>query len=219
DKTETYEPVPNKFLIELIKETSGDYGYEISSVEYKASKGGNIVLGTFSFEGIDEDMGAQMAFLNSYDKSRRVTIATGAVIFVCTNGMINAEEVFVRKHTGSVRDDVMDTIENQILRMRDNYDDLISFKETTKLVSISIEEMYRLSGDLFFSTELVSSQDLSKLKKQFSDKNFGITGERVNLFQIYNWFTEIFKETNSMDHIQRHIKFHNYFNSVLPKYL
>jgi hypothetical protein len=218
-KTETYEPVANKFLIDLIKEISGDYGYEINTVEYKAAKNGEVVLGTYSFNSMDNDMGAQMAFLNSYDRSRKVTLCSGAVVFVCTNGMINAEEIFTRKHTGTVRDEIMVTIEDQIVKMRDNFDDLVEFKDTIRRVTISVEEMFRLSGDLFFSTELISTRDLSELKNQFHDKNFGVIGERVSLWQIYNWFTEMFKKTNSTNHIDRHIRFHNYFNSILPKYL
>lgn len=219
EKTDTYEPVANKFLINLIEEISKDYNYDIYNKEYKASKGGEVVVGIFSFRGYDEDMGLQMAFLNSYDKSRSVTIATGANVFICSNGMISAEEIFKRKHTGTVRDEIMVTIENQIVRMRDNFDDLIEFKNTVRNISISVEEMFRLSGDLFFSTDIISTRDLSELKNQFSEKNFGVIGERVSLWQIYNWFTEIFKKTNSVDHINRHIRFHNYFNSILPKYL
>lgn len=218
-KTDTYEPVSNRFLIELIKEISGDYGYEAVNKEYKASKGGEVVLGIFNFESDDLDMGLQMAFLNSYDKSRSVTIATGAIVFVCANGMVSAEEVFKRKHTGSVRDEIMETIEVQVAKMRNDFDELVSFKETIKNVSIPIEEMYRLSGDLFFTTELISTRHLSELKNQFSDRNFGVIGERVSLWNIYNWMTELFKKEQPVNHISKHIKLHNYFNSILPKYL
>jgi hypothetical protein len=218
-QTDTYEPVANKFLIDLIREISGDYGYELDNKEYKIARGGEVTVGIFSFSGYDTDMGLQIGFLNSYDRSRSVAICTGAKIHICTNSMINAEEVFKRKHTGTVRDEIMVTIEDQIVKMRDNYDNLVDFKDRIKLISISIEEMFRLSGDLFFSTELISTRDLSELKNQFHDKNFGVMGERVSLWQVYNWFTEIFKKTNSNDHINRHIRFHNYFNSILPKYL
>lgn len=219
DKTDTYEPVGNSFIINLIREISGDYQYEINNVEYKAARGGEIIVGIFTFDGYDDDMGMQMAFTNSYDKSRKVTIATGATVFICSNGMISAEEVFSRKHTGSVRDEIMEMIDIHFGKMHDNYHKLIDFKDAARNTNISVTEMFKIIGDMYFSTELVSSRQISALKEQFYDKNFGVFSERTNIWNIYNWITEIYKKESAVNHINKHIKLHNYFDNLLPNYL
>lgn len=218
-RTETYEPVPNKFLIDLIREISGDYGYIVSESKYKVARGGEIVVGTFTFHSYDDDMGMQIAFSNSYDKSRKVTLASGAEVFVCTNGMINAEEIFTRKHTGTVKDDLMDMIEIHIQKMQSNYNNLVDFKDIVKRIDLSINEMFKIIGDMYFSTDMLSIRQISALKEQFYDKNFGILGDRTTLWNIYNWITETYKKEHPSTYIQKHVKLHNHFNKLLNEYI
>lgn len=220
NKTDTYEPVSNSFIINLIKEISNDYQYELMNVNYKSTKNRNVVVGIFTFDGYDEDMGMQMAFINSYDKSRSVKIATGATIFVCENGMIsNAEELFSRKHMGTIKDELMDMIDDSFKKMSENYHKLTDFKDAARNTNISITEMFRIIGNLYFSTELLSSRQLTFLKNQFYDKNFGIFNDRTSIWNIYNWITEIYKKESAVNHINKHIKLHNYFDNLLPNYL
>jgi len=217
-RTETYEPVANEFLIKLIKEISGDYSYDLAEANYKAARGGEVVVGTYTFFSDDDDMGMQIAFSNSYDKSRKVTLASGATVFICTNGMINAEEVFTRKHTGTVRDDLIEMIEVHINKMKNNFNSLVDFKDSSRRVDMSINEMFKIVGNMFFSSELLSIRQLSSLKEQFYDRNFGILGERTTLWNIYNWITETYKKEHPSTYIQKHIKLHNHFTNLLNEY-
>lgn len=218
-QTDTYVPVPNKVLLDKVVQIAGDYGYERKNETFNIAKAGDVMTGVITFNGYDPEMRMSIGVRNSYDKTKTLAIACGATVIICTNGMLRADLVEVRKHTGSVFEDLDFIIEKQVLLMKDEYSHLVDFKFRSKDIKISRTEVSHIVGEMFYEENLLKVTQLSIIKKEMSNSTFGVMGEKVSMWNFYNWVTESLKKEHPSDFLQSHIDFHKYFENKLLQYV
>lgn len=212
-QTETYIPVSNQLLINKVKEIAGDYGLFPIKQRYQIAKEGDVMTGVINFGGEDKEMGMSIGLRNSYDKSKTLAIGSGANVMVCTNGMFRADIIEMRKHTGNVILELEHIIERQIIQMQNEFYDLVNFKNRAKEIKVGRIVTSHLIGEMFYEQDLITTTQMSVIKKEMNSTTFGVMGEKVSLWNIYNWITESYKSEHPSNFLNKHVEFHNYFEN------
>lgn len=127
-----YEPLANKRIAEAI-EPLFDMGFHVSKVRSYDSRRFYITL--VSREMKMNIGGEEAAFTvniqNSYDKSLRLGIQAGAIIFVCSNGLTIGKGVSISmKHTRQMKD-FQFAVSDRIPTLYKNMFDLVERKDWT----------------------------------------------------------------------------------------
>ena len=204
-----YQAVPHIAVIDTLKEQIDKRGLGITKEVYKINKGGNLMYGSILTDmKSDNDLGGGFHFVNSYDKSKKLEIRSGAVVFICDNGMIrmNTLSTIRRKHVGSVNFDMYPMIEHAMDNLEHEYELLVSAKRQLERIEVSKQVRAELAGRLFFEHELLSVTQMSLLQRQFNKTTGPFVSD--NAWSLYNNVTETLKSSHPYHYIQDHEMFH-----------
>ena len=81
--TRTYKCIPHQQVIDCTLEAIDKAGLVLSSERYSSSKEGKIATGRYAIKSVaDNEMQLQIAWLNSYNKTKRLTYGIGAQVFI-----------------------------------------------------------------------------------------------------------------------------------------
>jgi hypothetical protein len=216
--TETYRAVPHSQIISLVKEHSQKFGYQISDTRYRMNRDGRVMSGLYKLETGDKEMSMMLGFYNSYDKSKRFGIGSGAIVNICYNGMIMAEYSMMRKHTGTIKEEMDEMIYNAILSVRPQFEEAQEEKLFFSQQPVDdISQVYELIGELYLTEDLLAANQLSALKRAASDPNnyFRVLNENklipgVNMWNMYNLVTEVYKNETAVEFVDKHVGFHSF---------
>ena len=153
------------------------------------------------------------AFMNSYNKMRKVSFASGAVVLVCWNGMFWSDEgTFARRHYRNVWDDIHSAVDTQVNKMHTDFTNLMEFKHMSEQVDIQPKSVASLAGRMYFDG-ILSPRMLSDLKREIyqSDEwGFKQTDDGVllpdSLWKFYNNCTEAAKRAPAHETVGVHSK-------------
>jgi hypothetical protein len=204
--TESYVPVSNKFLIGEFQNRLKNKGLAISGERYLSNKYGTEVVGSYKLQNghEDKDFKLSIVFKNSYNKAVRVTFVTGAEVTVCSNGMImgDTEIFFVRKHTGTVVEELEEKMELALTNIDKEFERLIKRKELMKSVMVEPLVKAELLGRMFFEEDMLTVTQMSIIKHEleYSDNFKGNT-----CWDFYNNITEALKQDHPHTYVNRHI--------------
>lgn len=223
----TYTPVSNKLIMDLVDKKIAEAGLSIQGEEYKVARNmdGHIrgVIGSYNITTPDQEFGQRIMFRNSYDKSMSFAFVCGMVVWICTNGCISGDYQYKRVHRGRLEDDGSTTIEDIVENINGGFNVLQNSFESTrtqlnemKHFEISPEDTYNIVGELYFKQEVLSSTQLSIVKKQLaSSSNFRHLGDtNFTAYDLYNHITEALKESHPATYISDHVKTHNLFKKT-----
>ena len=105
---DSYTSVAHRDLIHLLTGTFVEQGYDLERPQHQIHKKFPRFASVFSVSGngLPKDVALDwmVGVLNSYDKSRSVTLLFGARVFVCSNGMVVADHKIRTRHTLNVWD-------------------------------------------------------------------------------------------------------------------
>lgn len=153
------------------------------------------------------------AFMNSYNKMRKVSFASGAVVLVCWNGMFWSDEgTFARRHYRNVWDDIHAAVDTQVEKMHTDFNNLMHFKEQSQAVNINPKTAAHLAGRMFFDG-ILAPRMLSQLKDEMyrsEEWGFNKTEDGIllpdSLWKFYNNCTEAAKRAPAHETIGVHSK-------------
>lgn len=213
EKTESYVPVPNAMLVNALRTRIREEGLQILGSGYRLSNNQQVTTGFYVLSPDDDSGIAQnIIFTNSYDKTRKLQIGSGAIVLVCKNGMFAERLNYSASHlhTGAVLDRVTPMIDTTFknLKMRFKY-----YKEVKQIMEnspISKDVIHSLVGKLYMEDEMLNTLQLELLRKNItSDLNFKmVEPEEMNLWRFYNQITEVLKYSHPGDLVNNHVYFH-----------
>ena len=105
-ETRTYKPVQHERLMDLTLEGIHQAGFILDKELYSSAKDGQVAHGRFSISNVaDTEMQLQIMWQNSYNKTLKLEFSIGAMVLVCSNGMISfrAMNAFKKKHMGEIQ--------------------------------------------------------------------------------------------------------------------
>jgi hypothetical protein len=213
ESTRTYTAIPNGLVVASIEQEIEKAGLKIYSEHYKTNGKGNQVIGTFSIASDDADMGMMIAFQNSYDKSKRLAVAVGGHVFICTNGAVVGDAITLnKKHQGSIFFEMQESIHKGVDVMFERYEKLRGDKERMLNVTMDKRTISELVGRMYIEEALITAEQLSVLKKELDEPTHEYDNiENNSLWAFYNNVTYSYKEkANPRNWMQNHIDLHSF---------
>jgi len=220
-KTETYTPISHGDMIDTIRSCMNQNDLNITDSVYRASENGNKLIGSFHFDFDNSELGGQIVFRNSYDKSMSAALAVGTIVWICSNGMIGSNNEFVlrRKHTGTADSEIFQYTQNAINSYGELHRMIQRDVEKMKEIPLRKIELAHLIGEMYLNEELMTATQLGIIKKEMDfSKHFPIVDNIATLWQIYNWCTESYKKSHPMHYLQDHMNLHQYMQTEMSKY-
>jgi hypothetical protein len=210
-----YQAISHIDVIDSIKEEIDRRGLHVQKEVYKIGKFGTQVYGSILTDmKSDNDLGGGIHFVNSYNKSTKLQIQSGSIVFLCSNGMIRMQQTsnFARKHVGAINVEFAFMIDEAFDSLETEYNYFIEAKNKLKEIEVSKKVQAELAGRLFIEQGILSVTQMSALKTQLEkvDTPFGVD----NAWQFYNAGTEVLKLSHPVDYIKDHQKFHEFAMEV-----
>lgn len=206
-----YQVIPHMDVINNIKEELGKKGIGITKENYKVAKFGNQIYGNIVTDlKSDSDLGGALHFVNSYDKSKKLEIISGAIVFICGNGMIKMVDISAskRKHVGSIATIMKHMIYNSICNLEKEYELLVEAKKRFQEVEVSKRLQSELAGRLFMEEKLLTPTQMPAFRRECEkvDSPFGDN----TAWKFYNNCTEVLKLSHPSNYLNDHIKLHKF---------
>ena len=223
-----YTVVSHKEVIENTKKLLEDSGFTIRRELYRANMNAQVAQGVYHIypsRSIDDnivnenELGMMFAWTNSYDRSKSFQCAIGAYVMVCSNGMMCGDMMnFKRKHTGSAGHDIVMQLSNQIKNGEKHYTRILNDRDSLKNVTLTNREQSELLGRLFADDEIVTSSQVSIIKKEMKKPSFNYDCLDDNAWAFYNHVTHSLKVSPPRDWMQDSQNFHDFMmNEVVAK--
>ena len=107
ESTNTHVPIPHHELVELVRESLPENGFQVVQEEHALSKDGQNYFGVMKIEDpsfpADQDGFARVIGLrNSHNKRIAAGLVSGSTVFVCDNMAFSGEVQVTHKHTSKV---------------------------------------------------------------------------------------------------------------------
>lgn len=224
---DTYTPISNKFIMDMLTDKINNMGLVVRSENYKTAltKDGRIkgVIGGLNISTDNENYGQRIMFRNSYDKSMSFAIVVGSLVWVCSNGCISGDYQYKRVHRGVVtgdtsttQEDIVDNINGSFQYLEMAFTRITGQLDELKHFEISPDETYKILGELFFKQEIVNISQMSIIKRELiSSNNFKHLGDTdFTAYDLYNHITESLKISSANSYIKNHIQTHKIFTDI-----
>lgn len=225
--TESYTPISNKQIMDLMDEKLRQLDLVIKGEEYSVtrSKEGDIkgVIGKYYVSSTDNEFGHQILFRNSYDKSMSFAFAEGLTVWACTNGCVSGSYTYKRVHRGIYEDnesttwyDVFDNINTGFKFLEESFDTTVRQMNELKRFDIGERDVYNLIGELFFDKKIITITQLATIQRELQNsRNFKHLGdEGFSAFDLYNHVTESLKTSHPTSYISDHTGLHKLFETT-----
>lgn len=216
----SYTVVSHKEVIENTKKLLEDSGFTIRRELYRANMNAQVAQGVYHIypsQSIDDnivnenELGMMFAWTNSYDRSKSFQCAIGAYVMVCSNGMMCGDMMnFKRKHTGTAGHDIVMQLSNQIKNGEKHYTRILNDRDLLKNVTLTNREQSELLGRLFADDEIITSSQVSIIKKEMKKPSFNYDCSDDNAWAFYNHVTHSLKVSPPRDWMQDSQNFHDF---------
>jgi len=219
--TATYTVISHEDIINKVYEVLKLHNLEIDRELYACNSDATIARGIFHLKsGSDPDMGMSLSWVNSYDKSTKFSCAVSGHINISDALMISSNQgSYTRKHTGDALVETNSSITHQIINANDYYNLLIADKEAMKTIIIPAERRAELMGRLYFINQLITSDQLNVVKREFAKPSFDYGVDLNSLWFFYCSFSLALKETHPKYFMNQHVLFHTFIKMVFANEL
>ena len=217
NKTHSYVPVSHIDFIRNTKDIANRIldKHQLHREQYGIARDGKQMFGTLTykeaFHDDKQDIGLSIGMRNSYDKSMSLGLCSGGSVFVCENLMMTGKVVVMRKHTGSIIDELKGLIFNALLEAEDKFATIHADAQELRNHAIDDQVAYSLMGRLY-GYGLLTERQLPVMKREWKKPQHEAFEARTG-WSLYNAGTEALKTTLPMHKMSRHIKMHELFTN------
>jgi hypothetical protein len=185
--TKSYTVISHGEIIDTVRKMLTKHGFIITNELYKAEANGDVALGFMQIETLnDPDMAMTFNWTNSYNKMVRFSCSIGGFIydnqvpFVSTNSQAS----WNRKHTGTALEETMDVIESMVASADAHFAQIVAMKNKFKSIDVSRKEYAKLLGLLYFDKQVISSEQINMVKREYDKPSFNYT-DKGTLWELY----------------------------------
>ena len=195
-RTSTYTPVGHIQLLDFVEERLDKAGFEKSSLQVDQNLDGTVIVANMGLKHYtNSEFHQEFSVINSYNKSKPVTFASGARVFACSNGMIISDAVTVRKHTTNVWSELEQRANIAIGQLKENWKKAQEHAEIMKLRDMPFTEMAEVLGRLFIDEQILLSTEVNTAARELRKPTFEDFSQRT-LWSLYNACTFSLKEAH-----------------------
>jgi len=128
------------------------------------------------------------------------------------NGVVSGDLVnYKRKHTGSALIDVTNSIQYQISRAKEYYDNLVADKEMLKQVSLKKNEQGSIIGRLLIDQEILTLTQVGIIQREIEKPTHSYSSNPNSAWDLYNHVTLALKDSHPLNYLSDHQKVHSFF--------
>jgi len=211
-KTDTYTVISHGFIIDEVKKGLAKAGFEILAEEYRANNNLEVARGSYVIKR-SEDPNFLMSFnwTNSYDKSTKFQCAVGGFVWENNAYVIEKEDnTFIRKHTGDADTLVQETIADKIANAEKYYLSVLDAKHKMENIKVSRGQIAKILGDLYFNFDMISIEQLSGIKKEYTKPSYVYSTDSDSLWTVYCHILTVLKSAHPKLWIHQQGFVHNY---------
>lgn len=211
-KTETYTVISHGFIIDEVESALTKAGFAIVDTEYRASNNLEVARGSYLIKRT-EDPNFLMSFswVNSYDKSTKFQCCVGGYVLENNSYVIDKDEAyFIRKHTGDADSIAKATIQEKIADADKYYKAVLSDKNLMASLTITRSEIATMLGDLYFTYDMLSIEQLSGVKKEYLKPSYIYSTPADSLWTIYCHILTVIKSSHPKGWMYQQGFIHNY---------
>lgn len=215
-QTNTYMPVAHERLIDLTLEGIHQAGFNLDRELYSSSNFGQVAHGRFTINTVsDTEMDLQIMWQNSYDKSLKLTFSIGAMVLVCTNGMVSFRSIdsFRKKHVGDIQTLAPQRIAEYIKNAADTFKELQGEREAMKQVEVNRRIIAELIGRMYIEEQFIESTQLNIIKRELDKPTHNYKADG-SLWELYNYTTFAIGGVNPSRWMEDHMKAHKFFSEA-----
>lgn len=216
EQTRTYKPVSHGQLMDLTLEGIHQAGFILDKELYSAASDGQVANGRFSISNLaDTEMQLQIMWQNSYDKTLPLKFSIGAMVLVCTNGMVSfrAMNAFRKKHVGEIQTMAPNRIGEYIKQAGEVFTALQYDRDQMKQVEIDKRVTAELIGRMYIEEQFIESTQLNIIKRELDKPthNYNATG---SLWELYNHTTFAIGKIRPNRWMEDHMAAHKFFTEA-----
>lgn len=213
-ESRTYSPFPHERVMDLTLNAISNAGFVLENETYSAAREGLVAIGKYTIKSVaDSEMQLQIAWLNSYNKSKKLTWGVGGQVFICLNGMISAEMgSFKKKHQGEIQEFTPRMITEYVKRAEESFVGLQKERETMKQIEMTKRTTAELLGRLYFENQIIESTQLNIIKRELEHPSHDY-GSPNSMWEIYNFVTFSLKSVHPSLYFQDHLDAHSFFTN------
>lgn len=218
-ETETYKPVSHADLIDVLESSLLERGLMAYQKKYITARNGQELHGDWILKRQDQtveqlqrgDTAMGISFVNSYNKHLKLELVPGLRILVCGNGMMSKTAIatFDRKHTGDINLEFPIFIQNSLEKIDPMFEILNSNLSRLKEIQISERIMSELAGRLFIQENILSSEQMSMLKREIEKPSFSQFIVN-NAYSFYQHVTYALKNSHPSEVIDKYTGVHDF---------
>jgi len=216
EETRTYKPFTHKQVIDLTLEGLLKAGLELDKEMYASAKDGNVANGKFLIKNVyDTEMQLQIVWQNSYDKSKTLTFGVGAMVLVCSNGMVGFRSVssFRKKHVGQIQEFAPHMIPEYIKGAHEMFLELQKDRDVMKNMEIDRRTTAELIGRMYLENQFIESTQLNIIKRELKKPTYDY-GSSHSLWELYQFTTFAIGGIHPSRWMEDHIDAHRFFCDV-----
>lgn len=206
-----YKVITNASVLNTVRQELATAGLIVDRELF--SSNGNVSVGNHYISyGTDENVGIVFTWVNSYDKSTRFHCSIG-LHFKDNDGVMMTSDMayFMRKHTGTADIEMVDAVKNQVARVSDFYNELMTRKSNLELLTISRDEMGDIIGRAFINDYLKADQ-LTATKHYYES----LKKDEISYWEAYFTLASSIKHSHPKFYTRSHI---GCFDTVYAAYL
>jgi len=234
EQTNTYTPVPNEALWDMLQKTAESKGLKLGEPEMGYAHNGQRLFGVAEITNqdyLDEEVRLTLGFRNSYDKTLSVGVCFGSKVFVCDNmcfsGYTSEEEGAVGQVHKRHHSDVWEGLQIKLEDSMSQFEIFKSYQENSfnRMKEIALTDTQ--AHDLIIQSaraEAITAKDCMTVANHWAyqancpeheAENWHKEFMPRNAWSLFNCFTEIHKNGQAKSPFAaniRSIKLNNFFH-------
>lgn len=210
--TRTYKAISHQQVIDCTLEAIDKAGLVLSTETYSSSKGGNIAIGKYAIKSVaDNEMQLQIAWLNSYNKSKRLTYGIGAQVFICMNGLVSADMgFFKKKHQGGIQEFTPLAIAEYVKQAEEVFKNLQDEREKMKQVILTRRIIAELLGRAVIEQGFITTTQLNIVNRELTHPTHDY-GAPNSMWEVYQFCSWAMKSLHPSLWMSSHLDAHTFF--------
>lgn len=176
-RTNTYTPVPHQDIDTYVKSLTKELGFCVVDQEFRVNGKGNVAIGLYTLDRDCEERGMQFRFAwrNSYDKSRKLTIASGVRILVCSNGAFWGDNSNLsRKHQGELDMEFRDVVEREMLLADRRLNEGKAYEREWSENRLTKKQWTAMFGEVIMANKIITPTMLNPLREDLRHGPFRV---------------------------------------------
>ena len=223
--TRSFHPLNHSEALDAVEEVMENVGLRIDNSENGVSRKSFVLSGSNDrlnaqmaanlplVNPIDAESGMKVVILNSWDKTRALTVGFGSEVFVCNNGCVFAEQVIGRKHTTNIMDDLPGLLSEAIGKVEEYADYQRQFFARLRDISLTDIQVNDFIIRASVDHDVVGPAEVNRVVEQWRNPAFDDFKPRT-AWSLHNAFTEVNKRmqgNNGNTHAARSVRMSGLF--------